>query len=382
MDFLVQLIDVPERILLILPAFLFLITLIVFIHELGHFLVARWCGVTVSVFSIGFGREIFGFDDRHGTRWRFAWIPLGGYVKFLDDENAASVPDRDALNKLTEEELSGAFQNKSLAARAAVVIAGPLANFILAAAIFALMIIFVGQRFTIPRVDDVVAGSAAQTAGFKVGDLVKTIDGEPIKSFNEMRRIVSINAGETLAFTVERGGTTVDLTVIPTRVDVKDRFGNVNPVGQLGVKRSASPDDWIHERHDPLTAVWLGIEETYVATKTTLTLLGRIITGREPADQLGGPIRIAKISGEMATLGFGALLSLAAYLSISIGLINLFPIPMLDGGHLVFYAVEAIRGRPLSDRGLEIGYRIGLTLVIMLMIFATWNDIKYMFGTT
>lgn len=376
MEAISQFLSVPEQILLILPAFLFLLTLIVFIHELGHFLVARWCGITVSVFSIGFGREIFGFNDRHGTRWRFSWIPLGGYVKFLDDENAASVPDKGALEELTPEEREGAFQNKSLGARAAVVAAGPFANFLLAVVIFALIFTFVGQRSTAPRVDEIVAGSAAEAAGFKVGDLVKSIDGTEIASFNEMRRIVSISAGEKLAFVVERGGTTVDLTVTPTRVEVKDRFGNVNPVGQLGVRRSTSADDWTHERHDPFTAVWLGVKETYVATKTTLTLLGRIITGRESAEQLGGPIRIAKISGEMATLGFLALLNLAAYLSISIGLINLFPIPMLDGGHLVFYAVEAIRGRPLSDRGLEIGYRIGLTLVILLMIFATWNDIK------
>lgn len=368
--------NVPEQILLIVPAFLFLLTLIVFIHELGHFLVARWCGITVSVFSIGFGREIFGFNDRHGTRWRFSWIPLGGYVKFLDDENAASVPDKGALDELTPEEREGAFQNKSLGARAAVVAAGPFANFLLAVVIFAIIFTFVGQRSTTPRVDEIIPGSAAETAGFQAGDLVKSIDGTEIKTFNEMRRIVSFAAGETLTFVVERGGTTVNLAVTPIRVEEKDRFGNVNPVGRLGVRRSTSPDDWTHKRHDPFSAVWLGVKETYVATKTTLTLLGRIITGRESAEQLGGPIRIAKISGEMATLGFLALLNLAAYLSISIGLINLFPIPMLDGGHLVFYAVEAIRGRPLSDRGLEIGYRIGLTLVILLMIFATWNDIK------
>ena len=381
MESLAEFLGVEKHLLLILPAFLFLLTIIVFIHELGHFLVARWCGVTVKAFSVGFGPEIFGFNDKKGTRWRFAWIPLGGYVKFLDDENAASVPDRDALERMSAEERAGAFQNKPLGSRAAVVAAGPIANFLLAIVIFACMFTFIGQRSTAPRVDEIVAGSAAEAAGFKPGDLVISIDGEPIESFSEMQRIVSVSADKKLLIVVDRGGTQVTLEATPVRREVKDRFGNIARVGQLGIRRSAKPEDWILQRHDPLTSVWLGTKETYFVISRTLIYLYDVIVGRESADQLGGPIRIAQISGQVATAGIIPLLNLAAILSVSIGLINLFPIPMLDGGHLMFYAYEAVRGRPLSERSQEIGFRIGLTLVLLLMIFATWNDLKQLIGT-
>ncbi len=356
--------------------FLFVLTVVVFFHELGHFLVARWAGVTVRVFSVGFGSEIFGFYDRYGTRWRFCWVPLGGYVKFLDDDNAASVPDREAAASMTPEELEGSFHNKPLYKRAAVVVAGPIANFILAIAIYAVMFTFVGQQILSPRVDNVMPNSAAAAAGFQPGDLILSIDGTSIDSFNEMQRIVRFSADEPLRFVVRRDGGTVELVATPERKEMKGVFGT-SRVGVLGIRSAGTAGEITLRRYDPLTAVWRATGETYFVVSHTLGYVYDVITGRESADQLGGPIRIAQVSGKVAQEGFLPLVSLTALLSISIGLLNLFPIPMLDGGHLLFYAIEAARGRPLSDRSQEIGFRIGLALVIMLMIFATWNDLMH-----
>lgn len=357
--------------------FLFVLTIVVFFHELGHFLVARWCGVTVKAFSIGFGKEIFGFNDKKGTRWKFCWIPLGGYVKFLGDENAASVPDQESLTQMSEEEKAGAFQNKPLLSRAAVVAAGPIANFILAIVIFAFMFTFVGQRITTAKVDVVVEDSVAAKAGFLPGDIVRAINDQKIESFSDMQRIVSVSADIELTFQVDRAGQNVILKATPKRHEMKDPFGNKVRVGLLGVRRQAGkPQDWVYKTYDPLSAVHKGVSETYFVISHTLKYIGGIFTGRESADQLGGPIRIAQVSGEVAKSGILALINLAAILSISIGLLNLFPVPMLDGGHLLFYAVEAVRGRPLSDKAQEIGFRIGLAMVLMLMVFATWNDVS------
>lgn len=358
----------------VLP-FLFVLTVVVFFHELGHFLVARWCNVTVKTFSVGFGREIFGFDDKKGTRWRLSWIPLGGYVKFLGDDDVASTPDRDQLETMSPKEREGSFHNKTLGQRAAVVAAGPIANFILAILIFAAMFTFVGERQTLPIVDAVQPGSAADIAGFKAGDRIVSIDGDEIESFAQLQRIVGINAGTELTFVVKRADSNLTLKAVPRKSETKDVFGNVIRRGLLGVRRSASPDDWVLKKHDPATALWMGTKETYFVISRTLFYLYEVVTGREKADQLGGPIRIAQVSGQVASAGFLALVNLAAILSVSIGLINLFPIPMLDGGHLLFYAIEGIRGKPLSERTQDIGFKIGLTLVLMLMIFATWNDL-------
>jgi regulator of sigma E protease len=362
-------------ILAVLLPFLFVLTVVVFIHELGHFLVARWCGVRVKAFSIGFGREIFGFYDRHGTRWRFAWIPLGGYVKFLDDENSASVPSRQALEQMTAAEREGAFQTKPLAARAAIVSAGPIANFLLAIAIFALTFTFVGVHVTAPRVDEMVADGPAAAAGFKVGDLIVRIDNQAIETFADMQRIVSASADRPLAFDVDRGGTVVRLTATPARREISDRFGNKLRVGVIGIRRNAAQQDWEYKRYGPVESLGLGVRETYFIVSRTLSYLQDVVMGRESADQLGGPIRIAEVSGQVASVGFVPLLNLTAVLSVSIGLINLFPIPLLDGGHLLFYLIEAVRRKPLSERTQEIGFRIGLAVVLMLMMFATWNDL-------
>lgn len=357
--------------------FLFVLTLVVFFHELGHFWVARRAGVRVVTFSLGFGPEIAGFNDKHGTRWRIAAIPLGGYVRFFGDEDAASTPDSARLSQMTAAERNESFFYKPVAWRAAIVAAGPIANFLLAIAIFAIVFMVFGKQVTAPRVDQINPGSAAEMAGFKPGDLVLEIEGAKVDSFSDMQRIVGSHAGQPLAFTVARGDREVTLTATPELKEVKDPFGNSHRTGLLGISRSLAAGDVTTQRFGPVEAIGMGVQETWFVVARTFDYLGGLVAGRESADQLGGPIRIAQVSGQVATFGIGALLSLAAVLSVSIGLLNLFPIPLLDGGHLLFYAFEAIRGRPLSARTQDIGFRIGLALVLMLMIFATWNDVLH-----
>jgi regulator of sigma E protease len=364
-----------------LVPFLFVLTIVVFFHELGHFLVARWAGVKVLTFSLGFGPELIGFNDRHGTRWKISAMPLGGYVKFFGDDTEASTPSSEALASMTDEERVGSFHHKKVGRRAAIVAAGPIANFILAILIFTGLFTFYGKPSTTARVDKVEVGSAAAAAGFQVGDVVTSINGEAIDSFSDMQRIVGMNAGDKLSFTVKRAASTVQLEGTPELKEVKDPFGNVHRIGVLGITRATSPGDVTTEPVNPATALWLGVKETWFVIERTLAYIGGVFTGREAADQVGGPLRIAQISGQVATIGMAALIQLAALLSISIGLLNLFPVPLLDGGHLLFYAVEAARGRPLSDRAQEMGFRIGLGLVLMLMVFATYNDILHLAGS-
>jgi regulator of sigma E protease len=361
-----------------LVPFVFVLSIVVFFHELGHFLVARWCGVRILAFSIGFGPEIAGFHDRHGTRWKIAAIPLGGYVKFFGDENAASVPDTERLAKMDPAERAHSFIFQPVIKRAAIVVAGPMANFVLAIAIFAGILMLYGTATMSPRVDEVQPGSPAAVAGFKPGDLVTAIDGQKIDDFSEMQRIVADSAGKTLSITVERNGAPLQLKATPELHTEKDIFGNVERIGLLGIRRSAAPGDVKYKAVSPPQAVWMGAKETWFVIDQTLTYIGRVAIGRQAANQLGGPIRIAQISGQVASIGFVALIHLAAVLSVSIGLLNLFPIPLLDGGHLLFYAIEAMRGRPLSERAQEVGFRIGFAIVLMLMIFATFNDIVHL----
>jgi regulator of sigma E protease len=358
--------------------FLFVLTIVVFFHELGHFLVARWVGVKVLTFSLGFGPELFGFNDRHGTRWKVSAIPLGGYVKFFGDDSEASTPSTESLAAMTADERQGSFHHKKVAPRAAIVAAGPIANFILAIVIFTCLFTFFGKPSTTAQVDKVEAGSAAAAAGFQIGDVITAIDGTAIGSFSDMQRIVSIHGGDRLTFTVKRGGSTIQLQATPELRDMKDPFGNTHRQGILGITRATTPGEAVTERVDPATALWLGVKETWFVVDRTLAYIGGVFTGREAANQVGGPLGIARISGQVASIGMAALIHLAAVLSISIGLLNLFPVPLLDGGHLLFYAVEAIRGRPLSERAQEMGFRIGLALVLMLMVFATYNDILHL----
>jgi regulator of sigma E protease len=358
--------------------FLFVLTMVVFFHELGHFLIARLCGVKVLTFSIGFGPELFGFNDRHGTRWKVSAVPLGGYVKFFGDENSASVPDRVAAANMTSAEREHSFVHQRVGPRAAIVVAGPIANFLLAIAIFAGLAMIYGKQTVIPRVDSVQPGSAAEAAGFQPGDTVLSINGKPIESFAEMQRIVSGSTGEKLTIVVNRGEREATLEAVPTLREVKDNFGNVHKIGVLGISRTQTPDEIRREPVPPLKAIAYGAEETWFVIDRTLSYIGGVFAGREAADQFGGPLRIAEVSGEVASLGFSALMHLGAVLSVSIGLLNLFPVPLLDGGHLLFYAIEAVRGKPLSERAQEFGFRIGFAIVVMLMIFATYNDILHL----
>jgi regulator of sigma E protease len=358
--------------------FLIVLTIVVFFHELGHFLVARWCGVRVLVFSVGFGPELLGFTDRYGTRWKISAIPLGGYVKFFGDENAASVPDGAAVASMNTQERQASFFHQSVGRRSAIVAAGPIANFILAIVIFAAIFTLYGKQTTTARIDTVQPDSPAAAAGLLPGDVVLAINGRPVDSFSEMQRIVSAAAGRALEFRIDRGGAPVTIMATPALRQGKDGFGNSYCHAILGVSRSMSPDDVKTVPINPLSAVWLGVTETWFVIDRTFSYLSGVIVGRECADQLGGPIRIAQISGQVATISATALFHLTAVLSVSIGLLNLFPVPLLDGGHLLFYGIEAARGRPLSERTQEIGFRIGLALVVMLMIFATFNDIIHL----
>jgi regulator of sigma E protease len=361
-----------------LVPFLFVLTVVVFIHELGHFLVGRWCGVGVTAFSIGFGPELIGWNDRHGTRWKISAIPLGGYVKFAGDVNGASVPDAETLARMTPAERAISFHHQNVAKRAAIVAAGPIANFLLAILVFAGITYVSGRYVLAPRVESVQAESAAARAGFQPGDLVQLINGRPISSFSDMQRIISASAGDMLAIIVERQGQPVTLQAIPDVRETETPFGKQR-IGLLGLQGSRDPDDVKRVTYGPIQSLGVGVYETWYVVERTFDYIGKLIIGRESADQLSGPLRIAQVSGQVATMGgIGALISLVAVLSVSIGLINLFPIPLLDGGHLLFYGIEAARGRPLSDRAQEIGFRIGLAIVVMLMLFATWNDIIHL----
>jgi regulator of sigma E protease len=443
--------------------FLFVLTIVVFFHELGHFWVARRCGVKIDAFSVGFGPELFGFNDRHGTRWRFAAIPLGGYVRFHGDDSAASTPDLQKLEKMSASEKKISFFHQPVRNRAAIVAAGPIANFILAIVIFAGVLYGIGRTMTTPVLEVVRAGGPAQVAGLQAGDRVISINGKQIDGYEDIIRVTSLSAGDKLAFVVERKGKDVAATITPSLRELKDNFGSTHRIGDIGISRwparansirpnsaameagmqpgdlivsidgkpveafedlprivsgalgkkltlvvqrgnqrmtlvatpkphpnnpkagvlgienPSKPEDTFRKRFGVIESIGLGFSETWFVIERTMAYIGGIIVGKESIDQLGGPIRIGQVAGEVAAQSFYDLLRLTAVLSVSIGLLNLFPVPLLDGGHLLFYAIEAIRGRPLSERAQEYGFRIGLAFVMLLMIVATWNDIFQLF---
>lgn len=450
--------------------FLFVLTLIVFVHEMGHFLVARWCGVTVSTFSIGFGKELWGWEDKHGTRWRVAAIPLGGYVKFLDDANAAS-GGPNPTQDLSSEDQPGAFHTKPVWKRAAVVAAGPLANFIFAAVIYAILNMTVGVRIVPARVDEVVAQSPADKAGIRPGDMITAIDGWPIESYDEVYRLVTTSSGRELAIDVDRSGERLAFNVMPQTIEQKADLGVMMRLGDIGIRRvipakvgqvlPASPAegagiqagdaivaidgqpvstfqdivkvvtpafekkivftiDRAGQRIDvPITpqrvsgkdkagkvihrgrvgiapvlpqpqavsgleAVRLGVRETYANIMQTVVGIVDIFAGRQSADQVGGPLLMAEVSGRVIAHGIEPLLRWTALISANIGLLNLLPVPVLDGGHLVFYAIEAIRRKPLSQRAQEFSFQVGMALILFLVVFVNLNDLmrigKRLFG--
>lgn len=426
--------------------FFFVLMIVVFIHEYGHFIVGRWCGVEADAFSIGFGPEIAGWTDKRGTRWKLSIIPLGGYVKFRGDADAASArTDTVALDAMSDEERAGSFPAASLWRRTLIVAAGPVFNFILSIILFAGLAMSLGVagdkpvvgyleedrgaeragfqlgdriaaidgepveafsdfartardsagevlQITVERDGEIIeipytylppvevlsvhSSGAAARAGVEPGDLIRAVNGEPIRLFDELREAVEDAQGKALSLTVEREGRTLDLTMTPEMREIRDENGNIVTRSLIGIKHQAtlgigSPPD----SAGPVEALKLGAEQTWGVLRTTVVFLYDLVGGREDVAELGGPIRIAEYSGMAAQAGFDRLITLTAILSASIGLINLFPIPVLDGGHLLFYAIEAVRGKPLNDRAQEIGLTIGFALIIMLMLFATYNDV-------
>jgi regulator of sigma E protease len=353
---------------------LFVLGIVVFVHELGHFIVGRWCGVGVWTFSLGFGPELFGFNDKKGTRWRVAAMPLGGYVKFYGDQNAAGMPDDAALAKMSPEMRRRSLPAQPVWARALIVAAGPMANFILAIAIFSATAYFYGKQTLTPRIEQVEPASAAAAAGFLPGDVVLQIDGQPIAGFSELQQVVSTHPGTTLTFVVERQGQDVTLTATPVLTDTKTPFGRQS-IGRLGVTPSSDPRELHYSYPSLLGAVGSGLSDTYGLIEKTLGFVVGMLVGRESASQLSGPLGIGQAVGVVASWGLVPLFNFMAWMSASVGLVNLFPIPILDGGHLLFFAIEGSRGRPLSERAQEMGFRMGLAFVVALMLFVTFNDI-------
>lgn len=349
--------------------FLIILSIVVFVHEYGHYRVARACGVRVEVFSIGFGPELFGFTDRRGTRWKFAAVPLGGYVKMLGDADATStLPDTAAVGD------PASFPAQTVGRRAAIVAAGPLANFLFAILLLAVLFVLSGRPFTPPELGAVQPESPAAAAGLEPGDRVIAVDGRPVASFEELQTIVRASPGQPLSFTILRRGQQLVLTVTPSLSELTDRFGNVHRIGLIGVSRAGVE----FRKSGPGEAVVEAVFETGRIIGGTLKGLFEMIVGARGTQELGGPLRIAQMSGEIAKDGMVPALWFTAVLSINLGLINLFPIPMLDGGHLALYAVEAARGRPLTERSQEIAFRFGLAMVLSLMLFATWNDLVHL----
>ncbi len=359
--------------------FILILSLLVFVHEMGHYLVGRWSGIGVSVFSVGFGPELIGRTDRHGTRWKISVIPLGGYVKFYGDEDAASRPDAAQLADLTPEERARTFAGASLGRRAATVAAGPIANFLLAIVIFATLFSIYGRPVSDPVVSEVAPQSAAERAGVKPGDLLVSIDGNAVTTFEDVRRYVSARPEIPMIITLKRDGALVNLPITPER-KIIDEFGTKTELGQIGIRTDDKAGKFRMVHYSVPQAVAEGAKESWYIVTSTFEYLGNVITGHMKPDKLGGPIRVAQASGQMASIGLVAVLQLAAVLSVSIGLLNLMPIPVLDGGHLFFYAVEAVLGRPLPARAQEIAFRIGFAIVLTLMVFTTWNDISARFG--
>src|SRR5437870_1665404 len=354
--------------------FLVVLTVLVFVHELGHYLIARRNGVKIDVFSIGFGPELFGWWDRAGTRWKFSAFPLGGYVKMFGDSDASSGLPMAGLGQLTAAEREVSFPCKRLGQRAAIVAGGPLANFVFAIVVLALLFMTYGQPYTPAEVGQVQPGSAAEAGGIHPGDLIVGINGGNIQRFEDVQQVVRLNPGVPMTVVVRRDGQPVTLHVTPTRTEITDRLGDRHEIGLLGIGRSGVE----YVRRDPASAVLRAVGETWNLSSATLEAMWQIIIGTRASDELGGPLRIAQMSGEVAQGGIVPLLWFMAVLSINLGLINLFPVPVLDGGHLLFYAAEAIRGRPLGQRAQEYGFRIGLALVLTLMVFATWNDLVHL----
>ncbi len=360
-----------------LLSFILLITIVVFIHEYGHYYFARRYGVGVTDFSIGFGKELFGWNDKSGTRWKICWIPLGGYVKFFGDRNVFSQADQEEiLKKYNKEDQDKLFVTKPLYQRALIVAGGPVANFILAIFIFLFIYMFVGKDFTPAIIDEVQKDSPAEIAGMKKNDIIVEIDNIKVESILDVSKLIAMSTSEFIDFKVSRYEKEILLKVKPNLVESEDNLGNKINKRMIGIMLSPYNNEIKHIKLGPVKALVHSLNEVYFVTTSSLKYIGSMLIGAGDSSQLGGPIRIAKISGQVAEFGIIPFISMMAYISISLGLINLFPIPLLDGGHLMFYAFEKILGRPLSQKTQEGFFRIGMFLLLSLMFFATFNDLK------
>lgn len=363
--------------------FLVALTVLVFVHEWGHFIVARWCGVKVEVFSVGFGNELKGWTDKNGTRWKISAVPLGGYVKMFGEGETVAIEGggEDEERPMTEEEKSVSFFHKPLHQRAAIVLAGPLINFIFAIFAFAFLFTAIGVGESVSDkplaiVGSVQPGSAAHESGLKLGDRIIRLNDKSIVYFSDLQKVIVENPGQTISAKMIRKGKEISFSIKPKPAKGKNANGEDITIGLIGVR--SHPGEIRYERQNPITAIGMGVERTYGMTVRILVFIGDLFSGDQSTDELGGILRIAQISGQVAELGIASFISFLAVLSINLGLINLFPIPMLDGGHLTFYAIEAIKGRPVGAMAQEYAFRFGLVLIIGLFVFVTWNDIVYL----
>jgi regulator of sigma E protease len=353
--------------------FLLVLSILVFVHELGHYLMARWCGVRVEVFSIGFGREIFGYRDKHGTRWKFCWIPLGGYVQMFGDADPSSnTQDDDQIVKMNQEEKKVAFFFMPVWKRAAIVAAGPAINFIYAIIVMAAIFTQMGQVYEPAQIGGLVEKGPAANAGLEIGDVVVAVNGQPIERFQELQRMVALNMGSEMTFMIKRGDKNKAYNLTPEVKEQKDNFGFRHQIGRIGI---VSVGKTAIQEHDTFSATIAAVEETWSMSVATLRAIGQMVVGTRSAEEIGGVIRIGAYAKQFSDAGILSLVMFSAIISVNLGLINLFPIPLLDGGHLVFYAYEAARGKPMPEKVRLFGLRIGYTLVIALMVFATLNDL-------
>jgi regulator of sigma E protease len=359
--------------------FVVVLSILVFVHEFGHFWVARRCGVKIEAFSIGFGGELIGWTDRLGTRWRIGWLPVGGFVKMYGDADAASRPDTAAAALMDDQDRRVSFIHKKLWQKSLIVAAGPIANFLFAIVVTAILFGSVGEPFTPPVIGKVIPDSPAEKAGLQAGDIVLSVDGTSVSRFEELQRLVLVDAGEPLTLSVSRNGQPVTIVATPRIVEEPGLLGT-QKIGQLGMQASSASVEMRHE--DPATAVWQATRETWNVATSSLKTIGQMIVGRRGTDDLSGPIGIGQLSGEIWKQGFVPLVKFVALLSISLGLINLFPIPVLDGGHLLFYAIEAVRGQPVSDRALAVGFRVGFALIVSFFVFVMWHDLSRLIHVT
>lgn len=359
-------------------SFTLILSVIVFVHEFGHYFIAKLCGVKIEVFSIGFGKEFFGFNDKSGTRWKFSMLPFGGYVKMFGDQGAASTPDNDSLDQMTEEEKAVSFHYKALWQKALVVFAGPAANFILTISIMTWFLYSTGIASTEPIIGEIMEGTPAQEAGLLAGDRIMKVDGKEVKVFGDIPHMIATNLGEPVLLDILRDGEEIQLSITPVSHEDEDALGNKISRPLIGFK---SQKLTVQDLTFP-QAVWSATERTYDLCAVSLKFLGQMITGKRSTDELKGPIGIAKLSGQVTQTGdtisetTRMILWFIAMLSANLGLINLFPIPMLDGGHLVYYAIEAGTGKPMAQKFQEFGFRIGFALIATLMAFTLYNDIK------